>query len=240
MPLRVDAVLSPAEPLPPGFAAAVVVDVIRATTTAAYLLQAGAERLLLAGDEASARREAARRGALLAGERGGVALPGFDLGNSPREAEAAAVAGREVVMTTTNGTVAALRAARAVPAVALGALVNASAVASWAAGHGSLLLVAAGREGRVALDDTYAIGAIVDALADLTEIEPSDGARLARQVYASGDAADVLTASAAARALAPVGLAADVAVCARRDALRLVPVLQGASAGVLEFAGAVF
>jgi len=240
MPLRVDAVLSPAEPLPPGFAAAVVVDVIRATTTTAYLLQAGAARLLLAGDEASARLEAARRGALLAGERGGVALSGFDMGNSPREAEDAPVVGREVVMTTTNGTVAALRAALAAPAVALGALVNATAVARWAADYDSLLLVAAGREGRAALDDTYAIGAIVDALAALTKIEPADGASLARQVYKSGDAADVLAASAAARALAPVGLAEDVAVCSRRDALRLVPVMKGESTGVLEFTGAVF
>jgi len=238
MPLRVDAALSPAEPLPAGFAAAVVVDVIRATTTAAYFLQAGAGRLLLAGEVETARR-LAEGGALLAGERGGVPLAGFDFGNSPREAAALDLAGREVVMTTTNGTVAALRAAAVSPQVALGSLANASAVARWAAGFNSVLFVAAGREGRLALDDTYAIGVIIEALAGLAEVELSDPARLALEA-SRADAAEVLAASAAARALEPVGLAADVEVCARRDALRVVPVMKGRLEGALTFEGAVF
>ena len=238
MPLRVDAALSPAESLPTGFAAAVVVDVIRATTTAAYFLQAGVGRLLLAGEVETARR-LAEGGALLAGERGGVPLEGFDFGNSPREAAALDLAGREVVMTTTNGTVAALRAAAVSPQVALGALANAGAVARWAAGFNSVLFVAAGREGRLALDDTYAIGVVIEALAGLAEVELSDPARLALEV-SRADATEVLAASAAARALEPVGLAADVEVCARRDALRMVPVMKGRLEGALTFEGAVF
>jgi len=238
MPLRVDAVLSPAEPLPAGFAAAVVVDVIRATTTAAHFLQAGAARLLLAGEVETARR-LATGDALLAGERGGVPLEGFDFGNSPREAAALDLAGREVVITTTNGTVAALRAAAVSPQVALGSLVNAKAVARWAAGFNSVLFVAAGREGRVALDDTYAIGAIIAALSEMSEVELSDPARLACEL-SRAEAAEVLAASAAARALGPVGLAADVEVCARRDELRVVPVMKGRLEGALAFEGAVF
>ena len=46
---------------------------------------------------------------MLAGERGADPIRGFDLGNSPGEMTAAAVAGRLLVMTTTNGT-KALRA----------------------------------------------------------------------------------------------------------------------------------
>lgn len=238
MPLRVDAVLSPAEPLPQGFAAAVVVDVIRATTTAAYFLQAGASRLLLAGDVETARRLAAD-GALLAGERGGVPLDGFDFGNSPREAGAVDLTGREVVMTTTNGTVAALRAAAVSPQVALGSLVNAAAVARWASVFDSVLFVAAGREGRVAFDDSYAIGAIIAALGEAAETALSDTARLALELSRL-EAGEVLRSSAAAKALEPVGLAADVEICARFDELEMVPVMQGRAAGALVFTGAVF
>jgi 2-phosphosulfolactate phosphatase len=239
MPLRVDAVLSPAEPLPDGYAAALVVDVIRATTTAAYLLQAGAGELLLTGELEEARKLAAARGALLAGERGGLPPAGFDLGNSPREAARLDLRGRTVVMTTTNGTRAALRAAEVVGEVALGALVNVGAAVRWAAGFDSLLLVAAGRGGRLALDDTYAIGAIVAGLEGTGELEAGDQARLALEL-ARADARAILKASAAGRALEPVGLADDVDFCARRDALFLLPVLQKREKGALVFAGAVF
>ena len=48
---------------------------------------------------------------MLAGERGGQAIPGFDLGNSPDEFTTERVGGRTVVLTTTNGTAAMMRAA---------------------------------------------------------------------------------------------------------------------------------
>ena len=90
---------------------AIVIDVLRATTMAVSLLEHGAAELLLTRtpDEAFALRER-RPDVLLAGERGGLIVPGFDLGNSPLEVSSA-VAGRSVAMSTTNGTVAAHRAA---------------------------------------------------------------------------------------------------------------------------------
>ncbi|WP_293171138.1 2-phosphosulfolactate phosphatase [Oceanithermus sp.] len=238
MPFRISAVLSPAEPVPPA-PAALVVDVIRATTTAAYLLNAGARELWLTSSLEGARALAERQGALLAGERGGLPPEGFDLGNSPREVRPERVRGRGVVMTTTNGTRAALRAAEAVPEVALAALVNAGAAVLWAAGRGDgVALVAAGREGRVALDDAYTLGALVTGLrARVPEAELDDGARLAEALFlAQPDARSALAASAAARALEPVGLAADVEVCARADALAVLPVLAERGDGALRFA----
>src|SRR5206468_906816 len=64
---------------------------------------------------------------LLGGERGGVAPPGFDLGNSPRQYTARVCKGNTVVLTTTNGTGALLRAAEA-ERVLVAAFVNYSAV----------------------------------------------------------------------------------------------------------------
>lgn len=91
--------------------ARVVIDVIRAFTTTQIALKKGAHRILLAGElpEARALREA-HPSRLLAGERNALAPPDFDLGNSPTEFDAAKLAGRELVLTTSNGVRATLHA----------------------------------------------------------------------------------------------------------------------------------
>ena len=115
-----------------------------------------------------AREEAAALGAMLGGERGGVKIEGFDLGNSPREYARDRVGGRPIVITTTNGT-AAVNACAGAAEVLIGAIVNRSAVA--AAAHALALehggcdvhLVCAGTEGAVTEEDLLAAGAILDA-----------------------------------------------------------------------------
>src|SRR5437764_13129696 len=67
---------------------AVVIDVLRATTTVVHALAAGCTAIRPCAEVAEAQALAGgmRIGrVLLAGERGGRPLPGFDLGNSPRE-----------------------------------------------------------------------------------------------------------------------------------------------------------
>jgi len=91
---------------------AVVVDVLRATTTIIHALAAGctAVRPCAEVEEARALAGEMRAGrVLLGGERGGVQLPGFDLGNSPREYTAKVCHGNTLVLTTSNGTRASLR-----------------------------------------------------------------------------------------------------------------------------------
>ena len=90
----------------------VVFDVLRATSTMTVALANGAIGILPCGttDEAIAAREA-YPDLLLVGERGGLRITAevsgsvdFDLGNSPREMVAEAISGRQLAMTTTNGT----------------------------------------------------------------------------------------------------------------------------------------
>src|SRR5205807_6516908 len=109
---------------------AVVIDVLRATTTIVHALAAGCTdvRPCAEVEEARALADGMRAGrVLLGGERGGAPLPGFDLGNSPREYTPRACKGNTLVLTTTNGTRALLRAAEA-ERVLLAAFVNYSAV----------------------------------------------------------------------------------------------------------------
>ena len=109
---------------------AVVIDVLRATSTIVHALAAGAQAIVPCCEVEEARRIAATfppGKALLGGERRGVMIPGFDLGNSPGDYTAEVVGGRKVVFTTTNGT-GALLCAREARRVLTGALSNLGAV----------------------------------------------------------------------------------------------------------------
>jgi 2-phosphosulfolactate phosphatase len=114
--MRVHVALTPAEfaDAPLAGCVALAVDVLRATTASVAACDAGCRRLVPVPDAEAAEAMAARDGTdtVLAGERGGEALAGFDLGNSPAEFTAERVGGRTVVLTTTNGTAAMLTAAR--------------------------------------------------------------------------------------------------------------------------------
>src|SRR5580698_2421565 len=90
---------------------AVVIDVLRATTTMIHALAAGCDAIMPCGEIEEARRIARslpEGSALLAGERQGLPIEGFDLGNSPGDCTPENCSGKTLVMTTTNGTRAIL------------------------------------------------------------------------------------------------------------------------------------
>ena len=94
---------------------AVVIDVVRATSCIVEAIANGARAVhpVVSVDEAFALRASLGGDALLCGERRGLRIDGFDLGNSPAEFSQAAVSGKRLVMTTTNGTRAFAAAAGA-------------------------------------------------------------------------------------------------------------------------------
>jgi 2-phosphosulfolactate phosphatase len=182
--VRVHVAFTPAEtaPVPTG----IVVDVLRATSTIVQALESGYERVYCCAEveEAFALRDELG-GAVLAGERGGNPLPGFDLGNSPLEflkprAEA-------VVLTTTNGTRAIVGAAANCDTVLVGSLLNLQAVAGAARGLGrDVEIVCAGLRGGYCEDDAYCAGRIAALLGG----EPTDAAERALELVASFRSAD--------------------------------------------------
>jgi 2-phosphosulfolactate phosphatase len=221
---------------------AVVIDVLRASTTMITALAHGAAAVRPVAEIAAARMLAVRLGptAILGGERGGVRIEGFHFGNSPTEYTRERVAGREVVITTTNGT-AALAACSQARHVLVGAIVNRTAVAQAARmlavrdGIRDVHLVCAGTDGEVTAEDVLAAGAILDAAAldpAAFDDEHDPAAEAALAVFRSLAAA-VTDARAAlvedfARAagganLIELGMQADLPVCARLDELSVVP-----------------
>lgn len=196
------------------------------------LLEHGASELLLTETpEAAWAVRAEQPDVLLAGERGGLKIADFDLGNSPLEVSSQ-VAGRRVVMTTTNGTVAAHRAAESAQHVFLAALVNAHAAARHALNVASeeIALVCAGTDRRVSFDDVYAAGVIAEYLLALGDFQVDDGARIALSIRRSGsNPAEALRGSGHGAALERLGLGADIDHAAQLSTSRIIPVLSAKS-----------
>jgi len=96
-----------------------------ATATVKHPSMAGARLLLVMALKADGRT--AEGDPILGGERKGLLIEGFDLGNSPQEYTADRVKGRGVVFTTTNGT-KAMAHVRAADRILIGAFVNVLAV----------------------------------------------------------------------------------------------------------------
>lgn len=207
----------------------VVIDVLRATSTIVEALHNGARAVIPVDTVERAIETAADLGddGLLCGERGGLPIEGFDLGNSPREFGRERVEGRTLVMSTTNGTRALVRAAAADHCL-VGSLLNAKAVACALEGRDDVLLLCAGRQGRVAPEDSLCAGFIGSRLATTTAVEPTDGARAAMTLARGcGDAPNgFLRDTAAARRLDGIGLMADIEFCGMLDRHGGVPELR--------------
>ena len=207
----------------------VVIDAVRASSTIAHAIAAGAKRVIpvAAVEEARAlRKQLEGERPLLGGERGGLKIDGFDLGNSPESYTPQAVGGRTVIMTTTNGT-RAMRAGERVGGVVVGAFVNLPAVVARLLDWGDdVLLAPVGREEALVLDDTVCAGMYADALlgagADLSPA--AEDLRRAYLPYA-GRLLGALTESASGRALIAVGLGSDLRYCAQVGVLDSVPLL---------------
>ena len=170
--------------IPPGSlrgGVAVVVDVLRATTVIVQALAAGCEAVIPCReiDESQAVAASLPPGtALLAGERHGLPIPGFDLGNSPGEFTPEVCRDKTLVMTTTNGTRAILASLDA-ERVYIAAFTNLRAttdeisVQFFKKDHGqNVHIVCAGTEGQISLEDSLLAGALTSQIANIIEFVP--------------------------------------------------------------------
>ncbi len=207
----------------------VVVDVLRATSVVVTALANGARAVIPVSSIERARELAARDGeAVLGGERENARIEGFDCGNSPAEYTAERVAGRTVVLTTTNGTrafeYAALHAGHA--PVYSGALLNLEAVTEAALQtERSIAVLCAAHVGEVSLEDTTCAGLIALAAVErgATPVDDVTSVAMFAAAHARGDLAARATAGTHARHLVEQGFAHDVRSCARTGVFAIAP-----------------
>lgn len=109
----------------------VVIDVFRAFTLEAYMFAGGVQRIYPVGkSEIAYRLKEENPDWILAGERGGAILPGFDIGNAPSELYRLELQGKTAVHTTSAGTQGVDNAVNAQEILG-GSLVNARATAEY-------------------------------------------------------------------------------------------------------------
>lgn len=216
--------------------AAFVIDVLRATTTVCAALHHGARGVIPMPSVEEAMKMVQILGpddVLLAGERHGLPIPGFALGNSPHEMTEGAVKGKTLIMTTTNGTTALLATAGAAE-VYLAAAANlgvAGAKARTLIDAGvPVVVVCSGRDGRFGLDDAYTAGRLViEALGDRRRRDGLSDSALAAVdlVRRYGENwRRPLELSAAGRHLAELGMSLDVMEAAKEDRYPVLPQFQ--------------
>jgi 2-phosphosulfolactate phosphatase len=225
--------LIPAGGIPGGIA--VILDILRASTTIVHALAAGAPyvRPFMEPDEARRARGAMLDGGLvLGGERGGVKIPGFDLGNSPREYRPEVLRDRPVFFTTTNGT-RALLASMDADRILVGCFNNLSALVRVLAQDGRPVhLVCAGTRGEVSLEDTLGAGAIASALREPPGLEypANDATLMALDAWrCAGPLQDELRCGIGGRDVLRLGLDADIDTASAIDSRDVVPELDKAT-----------
>lgn len=213
-----------------------VIDVLRASSTIAAALHNGARTVvpLESSDEAISRSKALERSeVVLAGERKMLPIPGFHLGNSPREFTKQAVEGKTVLLTTTNGTPALAGATQGARDVLVASYVNFSAVLSMLRaalrGGTDIAIICAGRDKQFALEDAGCAGRFVRQVSRrLVHVQMNDAAVasvLIDRRYGE-NILRLLSVSAHGKALRDAGLGEDLAVCAALDTYPVIPVYQ--------------
>jgi 2-phosphosulfolactate phosphatase len=217
-----------------------VIDVLRATSTICQALASGAREVVpfVEIDEAvAAATKAGRASVVLGGERKGLKIEGFDLGNSPAEYTASAIQGRPVFITTTNGT-RALQHARMAKNVVAASLLNLSAVVASLKDEPRINILCAGTDGSETSEDILLAGAIVHMLvsgnsSDWAANENANAARSEWQkIVTAAEVKDKtlhqlvtssLNASLGGQNCIEAGNGTDNAYCAQVDLLRVVP-----------------
>ena len=143
----------------------VVIDILRATTSMCVAFDNEVELMIPVEhvDECEAYKA---EGFLIAGERNGIKLEGFDFGNSPFSYTREAVEGKRIAITTTNGT-RAIKAAqkRHAKAIVIGSFCNIGTLARWLIKQNeNICLLCAGWRDNVTLEDTIFAGALARRL----------------------------------------------------------------------------
>ena len=226
---------------------AVVIDVLRATTVMVHALAAGCEAVMPCGEIDEAREVAASLPegmALLVGERQGLPIPGFDLGNSPGDFTPEVCEGKTLIMTTTNGTRAILASLEA-ERVYIASFGNLRATSSELAVQflkkdhkHPVHIICAGTDGHISLEDTLLAGALAAGIASETEqnianLFGNDEAFMAvsqwNDVHRHLDRrplASILKSGRGGKNLVEIGMDVDIEASSQIDSLPLVAMLE--------------
>ncbi len=204
----------------------VVADIFRATTTMITALSCGVSSIKAVStiEEAFHLRN---YGYLIAGERGGRKVDGFDFGNSPFDFIDKSLNGSSVAITTTNGTLSINKSSMAKYQV-IGSFNNISATADYLKDQGEdVLILCAGWKGAVNLEDTIFAGALINTLGSGYHVNSDSGAiALSLYLHHQNDLLSYLINSDHAMRLKRIGYEKDISFCLQKDTQNIVGVVK--------------
>ena len=205
----------------------VVVDIFRATSCIVTGLAEGVTAIRPVGEVDEAMK-LGEEGYVKAGERGGIKVDGFDIGNSPFEYQSDLVKGQKVVISTTNGSQAIIKSKEA-HQILIGAFLNLESLIDYILQVPQNIVVhCAGWKGTPNLEDTLFAGALIDECAEELTLT-GDSALLAHQLYISSheNLLGMALKSAHAERLRGFGIEDDLEFCMQESHYQVVPVLDG-------------
>ena len=155
-------------------------------------------------------------------------MEGFDFGNSPFSYAGDKVAGKTVVLTTTNGT-HAINESREARQIVIGSFLNLTALCNWLKTQPfDVLLLCSGWKNKFNLEDTLFAGAVVNQLKE-DGYKLDDSGIAADDLYILGkeDLNTFLKKTSHSERLKKLKIEKDIEFCLNVDITTAIPILEG-------------
>tara|TARA_B100000927_G_scaffold86281_1_gene69503 strand:- start:12 stop:728 length:717 start_codon:yes stop_codon:yes gene_type:complete len=207
------------------FQVVVVIDVLRATSAICTAFHHGVKKIIPVSklEEAIEYKE---KGYIVAAERKGKIVPGFDYGNSPFTYMNQNLKNKTLVLTTTNGT-RAINTAKNVESLIIGSIINLNAVCNHLIElKKNVLLLCSGWQNKFCLEDTICAGAITDQLLKSGDFLIENDSSIASKylfLSAKDNYFGYLKASSHRKRLKKLNLNQDIKYCLTPNQTNVVP-----------------
>ncbi len=251
MNIHIDTFLTPFFPEPESLfdnSIVVMIDVLRASSTVAMALSNGAKEVIPADSLEKAVKifgSLSREVRFLGGERNAVMPSGFDAGNSPFEYTSNNVAGKSVILTTTNGARIFLKARNVKYKIICG-FVNIGLVSNFIISKlanvdeklNKVQILCAGNDGNLSYEDSLCAGMLIDNILNSdNDYILSDSSFAAHNLYEanSGDLQTMLKVREHASKLSKLGFEKDIDYCLSINSCPVLPIMDNSSIKKIDF-----
>lgn len=206
----------------------VLIDIFRASSAICSALFAGVKEIIPV-ESIEEALDYKNKGYLVAAERLGAVVDGFDFGNSPYAFMEESLRGQTVVLSTTNCTSALHQVENEAAEIVLGAFSNISALAEYLLDRNEdVLLLCAGWKNRVNMEDTMFAGALAEKLNGSFKMK-DDSARMAIHFFDEGriNLREFLWESSHSQRLRHLNIEKDILYCLQNDQAPVIPYYDG-------------
>lgn len=205
----------------------VIIDVLRATSVMVTALANGAKAIYPYKNIESVLENCKKSDSyVLGGERKGLKIEGFDFGNSPLEYTKEAVEGKDMFMTTSNGTRAIENAANGSKKLFIAAFLNIqSIVEKLLQENNDTVIVCSGTDNEFSLDDALCAGEIIRRIVTINKDVKLTDISLSLKLLAENSETieKTLEGSKHFEYLKSIGFYGDMNHCFTMDKFQIVP-----------------